>query len=171
VSLQHPDLIVQDILKLSLDGDVDRKRFLAIIDCLGAHEQQTFLNGALRLLSRDYLGQSTVNRGTEWWKEDSDVVGAGAGYLKLIVSQNESRKSHLIAWLTSSTGAGVGDSIGIRRAVIAALSDSKYDLDTLLENSLQQFGDQLYIRHTPSLQQEGRYPFIRALFLKGSFHL
>jgi telomere length regulation protein len=61
----------------------------------------------------------------------------------------------LILWLTSSSGAGVGSSIAIRRAAIAALSVDRTDAEAILDKSLRQFGDQLYIKHTPTMQQEG----------------
>jgi hypothetical protein len=39
------------------------------------------------------------------------------------------------------------------------LSRDKSDIQAVLEKSLQQFGDQLYIKHTPTLQQDGTVPF------------
>ena len=57
--------------------------------------------------------------------------------------------------MTGLPGAGIGEPISIRRAAIAAVSHSKYDMEAILEKSMQQFGDQLYIKHTPSMQQDG----------------
>ena len=54
-------------------------------------------------------------------------------------------------------GAGVGDGIGIRRAVVAVLAKDKEAITTVLEKSVNQFGDQLYIKHTAVLQQEGKH--------------
>ncbi|RAL66882.1 hypothetical protein DID88_007664 [Monilinia fructigena] len=51
-------------------------------------------------------------------------------------------------------GAGIGEGVAIRRAAIASLSKNKKDIETVLEKSLSQFGDMLYIRHAPILQQE-----------------
>lgn len=65
-------------------------------------------------------------------------------------------KEHLVSWLTSSSGAGLGDGIAIRRAVVVVLSREKTDIETVLDKSLQQFGDQLYIKHTPTIQQDGK---------------
>jgi telomere length regulation protein len=75
--------------------------------------------------------------------------------INLVLDNQESRKAQLISWLTASSGAGMGDSISIRRASIAALSADKNDMEDIFDKSLQQFGDQLYIRHTPIMQQEG----------------
>jgi telomere length regulation protein len=90
-----------------------------------------------------------------WWHSDARLVSAAAGLIDLILADEGSRKSHLIAWLTGASGAGTGDGIAIRRAAIAALAADKIDIETILNKSLQQFGDQLYIRHTPAMQQEG----------------
>ena len=59
-------------------------------------------------------------------------------------------------WLTSSSAAGVGEEVGIRRAVLAVVAQEKEDICTVVEKSINQFGDQLYIKHSPMLQQEGR---------------
>ena len=78
----------------------------------------------------------------------------------MVVNNQEFRKIQVVSWLTSSSGAGVGESIAIRRASVVALSVSKNDLEAIFEKSLQQFGDQLYIRHTPIMQQEGIYSWL-----------
>jgi telomere length regulation protein len=83
------------------------------------------------------------------------VVSAAAGLISLVLDNQESRKAQLISWLTGSSGAGVGEGIAIRRAAVVALSADKHDLEAIFDKSLQQFGDALYIRHTPVIQQEG----------------
>ena len=80
------------------------------------------------------------------------------------MAKNEARKSHIITWLTSSSGAGVGDGISIRRSVIVALAEDKNDIEMVLEKSLKQFGDQLYIKHTPTMQQEGIFLLTQPTF-------
>jgi len=113
------------------------------------------LEAALKTLPKRHLSTSKATESLEWWRVDAELVAGAAAYLESIVSKNDIRRSHLISWLTSLSGAGVGEAIGIRRAALAVLSDSKYDMESVLEKSLQQFGDQLYIKHVPSLQQEG----------------
>lgn len=60
-------------------------------------------------------------------------------------------------WLTGSSEAGLGEGVGIRRAAVAVVSQDREDLVTVFEKSLSQFGDQLYIKHSPMLQQEGEF--------------
>lgn len=83
------------------------------------------------------------------------MISAAAGTIKSLVADDTKYLSHLVAWLTSANGAGLGDTIGIRRAVLAVLSSDRDSIATVFEKSLSQFGDYLYIRHTPVLQQEG----------------
>jgi hypothetical protein len=84
------------------------------------------------------------------------MVGAAAAYLKLIIGGSDDRKEYVMTWLNSLSGAGVGEPLGIRRAVLSVFSNSKHDMETIFESSLRQFGDQLYIRHAPTIHQEGK---------------
>ena len=138
-----------------LGEDNDRKQFRALLEILPSQEQRTIVDAALKALSKHHLSTSEATDNLEWWKVDAEVVAGAAAYLEFIVSKDSILRSHIVSWLTSLSGAGVGETIGIRRAAIAVLSTSKYDLESILEKSLQQFGDQLYIKHAPSLQQEG----------------
>lgn len=155
IKLMQSDVVLDEILALPLRGEDERKQFEALLSILPNYEQKLVLDAALKTLSKRYLSKNVLNDGLEWWRADADLIAGATGYLKLIISTENSRKSHLIDWLTSFSGAGVGEAIGIRRAAIAVLSYAKDDVESVLEKSLQQFGDQLYIRHAPSLQQEG----------------
>lgn len=131
-------------------------QFRKLIAKLPSFEQRNVLFSTLKIASRDYLSSSTTTEdNAKWWRSDASAVSATAALIKLVVDSEESRKSHLVSWLASSSGAGIGDGIAIRRAAVASLAIEKADIETVLEKSLQQFGDQLYIRHTPTLQQEG----------------
>jgi telomere length regulation protein len=78
-----------------------------------------------------------------------------AGALSGILGSEENGRRQLVEWLTGSSGAGLGEGVGIRRAVMAVISQDRDDLVAVLEKSMSQFGDQLYIKHSPMLQQEG----------------
>ena len=112
--------------------------------------------GSLRVISNEYLSAAaTWEDDSAWWEADADLISASSLLITLIIAGEESRKTQLIVWLTGTSGAGIGDGIAIRRAAIAAIAQIGTDIETVLEKVLQQFGDQLYIRHTPTLQQEG----------------
>jgi telomere length regulation protein len=127
-----------------------------LLGSLPGFEQRNFIYSFLKLLSREYLSSIVTSKDdSRWWQSDADIVSAASGLINLVAAQGESRKSHLLTWLTSSSGAGIGDGIAIRRAVLAALASDKNSMETIADKSLRQFGDQLYIRHAPTMQQEG----------------
>lgn len=163
---------VENILKevvtsLLLQRQNHSTQFERLLNSLPAFEQRNFINSLVKLISRDYLSSIiTSEDDSRWWQSDASIVSAAAGLIKLVIGNEASRKSHLMTWLTSTLGAGVGDGIAIRRAVLAALSVDKNDIETVLDKSLRQFGDQLYIRHTPTMQQEGTLTSLQILLIQ-----
>ncbi len=114
-------------------------------------EQRKILYSVLKLCSAEYLDRlGRCESG-----DDKPRISAVAGTLNGILASNGSGRKHLAEWLTGSSGAGLGEGVGIRRAAMAVISQTKDDLVMVLEKSLGQFGDQLYIKHSPMLQQEG----------------
>jgi telomere length regulation protein len=130
--------------------------FVRLLDHLPLFDQRNVVTAVLQTLAKEHLSADvTTEANSSSWKADSKLISGAAGLVKLMVVGSESRKSFIIAWTTSSTGAGVGEGIPIRRAVLAVVADDKSNIDTIFEKSIAQFGDQLYIRHTPTIQQEG----------------
>ncbi|KAK4105912.1 hypothetical protein N658DRAFT_463732 [Parathielavia hyrcaniae] len=148
--LGHPDKLIKQLLsKLVLGPHCDPKHFKTLLGHLPQTEQRKVLFSVLKLFSAEHLdrlGRCDV-RG-------SPTIGAIAGTLDGIIDQDESGRRHLVEWLTASSGAGLGEGVGIRRAVMAVVSQNRDDLTNVLEKSLSQFGDQLYIKHSPMQQQE-----------------
>lgn len=131
-------------------------QFERLLSCLPNFEQRNLMYSLLKLVSRDYLSSIVTSEDdARWWQSDADITSAAAGLIALVLGNDESRKDHLMTWLTSSSGAGVGDGIAIRRSVLAAIATNKNDIEAIFDKSMKLLGDQLYIRHTPSLQQEG----------------
>lgn len=132
------------------------KAIVNLLNCLPNFEQRNFVLGSLGFLSGQCLSATIISDDdSKWWLSDKEIVSAAAQLISLLLAEKESRKTFLSVWLTGSSGAGIGDGIAIRRAAVAALAGDKTDIETILERSLQQFGDRLYIRHTPIMQQEG----------------
>ncbi|KLO90999.1 related to TEL2 Protein involved in controlling telomere length and position effect [Fusarium fujikuroi] len=101
-----------------------------------------------------HLSQKYLNRLSLEDTHPDDKVSAVAGLLMEVALNDETRRDVLISWCASSSGAGVGDGVGIRRAVVAALARDREAITTVLEKSIAQFGDELYIRHSAMLQQD-----------------
>ena len=128
-----------------------------MLNGIPAYEQKSFITSTIRLLNNRYLAAEENTTGPEWWKSNSRSVAAVAGFLQSMIDGNASRTDVLVSWLTSLNGSGVGESVAIRRSVIAVVAKDKHRIEQVLEKSMHQFGDQLYIRHTPSLQQDGKH--------------
>ncbi|KAF5705190.1 TEL2-like protein [Fusarium globosum] len=101
-----------------------------------------------------HLSQKYLNRLSLEDTHPDDKVSAVAGLLMEVALNDETKRDVLISWCASSSGAGVGDGVGIRRAVVAALARDREAITTVLEKSIAQFGDELYIRHSAMLQQD-----------------
>ncbi|KAI0135324.1 telomere length regulation protein-domain-containing protein [Daldinia grandis] len=149
--LGHSESLINTLITGLLLRNVEsRETFENLLGSLPPLEQRKVLNLTLKLLSDKYLGSI---HGTSEIK-DASVIQATSGVLKVIVGNDETRKNHLLNWLTSGSGAGIGEGYGIRRAAVAVFSDDKEFITTVLEKSLSQFGDKLYIKHAPLLQQD-----------------
>jgi len=130
---------------------------LNLLEYIPSYEQRNLLFSIFTVVAKDFLSSETITvADAHWWISNRETVAATAKLIAILVAKEESRRNHVISWLTSSSGAGVGDGVALRRAVITALATDKNDLETVFERSLQQFGDQLYVKHVPSMQQEGK---------------
>ncbi|KAI1502435.1 telomere length regulation protein-domain-containing protein [Biscogniauxia marginata] len=151
MKLPHSESMIKAMFTELLLRDEDGKiAFTQLLGHIPTLEQRKLLLTILKLLSDMYLNSVDDSNVTE----DSPTIWAAAGALKAVLGSGETQVNNLLAWLTSASGAGIGEGCGIRRAAVAVLAEDKEAIATLLEKSLNQFGDQLYIRHSPALQQE-----------------
>ncbi|KZL81406.1 telomere length regulation protein [Colletotrichum incanum] len=155
-------LMKQVIGDMLLGPEECRNAFFKMFGQFSQLEQKRVIFAILKHLSESFLNMV----------DDAEVlkpnvtISAVAGIIEKIVANEESRKNHLVSWLTSSTGAGIGDGIGIRRAVLAALAQDRECVALVFEKSLHQFGDQLYIKHSPIMQQQAH---AQVLLLSASY--
>jgi telomere length regulation protein len=126
--------------------------FKALLSNLNQADQRKILVSVLQFLSRTYLNK--LGRCDD--PQHTAVISAASGVLHAIVEQDKSKLDHLVSWLTSSSGAGLGEGVGIRRAVLSVVSRDRDNVVNVLDKSISQFGDQLYIKHSPTLQQDGK---------------
>lgn len=102
-----------------------------------------------------YLADQFLNRLHLDGQKPHLMLAAVAGVIRSLAETDTSRTAHFVDWCTTSSGAGLGDAIGIRRAVIAALTVDKEAILKIFQKCLALIGDNLYIKHTALLQQEG----------------
>ncbi|ORY57471.1 telomere length regulation protein [Pseudomassariella vexata] len=151
LKLGHYELLIQLLLTdLLLQENHKQSAFTKLVDSLPQSEQRKLLFVVLKLLSSQYLISVDSDAATE----NYPLVWAAAGVIAAVLGDSGTRRGHLVSWLTGAVGAGIGETSGIRRAAVAVLADNKEAITTVVEKNLSQFGDQLYIRHVPMLQQE-----------------
>jgi telomere length regulation protein len=143
--------IKQLLSELVLKKGADPARFGVLLWNLPRTEQCKVLFSVLKLFSAEHLDR--LGRCDS--AESKPIISAVAGALNRMLGADGNGRGHLLDWLTGSSGAGMGEGVGIRRAVVAVTSLNRDDIVTVLEKCLKQFGDQLYIKHSPVLQQEG----------------
>ncbi|OLN87944.1 DNA replication checkpoint protein tel2 [Colletotrichum chlorophyti] len=155
-------LMRQLIGDMLLGPEANRNAFFKMFAQFSQLEQKRIIFAALKHLSEAFLSklEDTV------MLKSNKIISAAAGVVQRLITDEASRKTHLVSWLTSSTGAGLGDGIGIRRAVLAALAQDRESIFLVFEKSLHQFGDQLYIKHSPILQQQAH---AQVLLLSASY--
>lgn len=112
------------------------------------------------MLSRRHItpSESSLEFDPKWWQEDAYKISQLAALLSGIIASDNDFRDLAADWLVSPNGGGVGEPIGIRRALVVVLSRDEMVLKELLERSFGQFGDKIWIRHTPIMRQEGLYP-------------
>ncbi|KAF5656857.1 dna replication checkpoint tel2, partial [Fusarium heterosporum] len=149
LSLQHSE----NLIKIAIDRLLlSKERSVSAFTQLGFSQPRSskrVINILLRHLAQKYLKDLTLDD-----ISPDEKVSAVAGLVKELVLNDVTRRDILINWCASSSGAGLGDGIGIRRAVVAALSQDRDAITAVLEKCLTQFGDELYIRHSAILQQD-----------------
>ncbi|KAG5953213.1 hypothetical protein E4U53_006340 [Claviceps sorghi] len=149
LSLGYSETIVTFCInELLLSPDVQRHTFSKI--CL--HQPQLskkVLNMLLGCLAQRFLDHLELQHGTP-----NETVSAVAAIINDAVQNDQTRVAHLVSWCCGTSGAGLGHAVGIRRAVVALLAEQKETIMLVLEKSLHQFGDQLYIKHTAIMQQQ-----------------
>ncbi|KAK5624704.1 hypothetical protein RRF57_000420 [Xylaria bambusicola] len=151
--LGHSEILVQTLLsELLLRDEAGKEMFNTLVNNYPLPEQRQVLLLVLKLLSDLYLNSINDTK----TNEEYPTIWASVGILQSIIANNDAQRDNLVTWLTSASGAGVGERCGIRRAAVAALAVHKESISTVLERSLSQFSDQLYIKHAPILQQEGK---------------
>ncbi|KAK2061243.1 telomere length regulation protein [Colletotrichum caudatum] len=155
-------LMKQLIGDMLLGPEESRNAFFSVFGQFSQLEQKRVMFAALKYLSEAFLNKLDDAEALK----PNVIISAAAGVIEKMVSNDESRKVHLVSWLTSSTGAGLGDGVGIRRAVLAALAQDKECTALVFEKSLHQFGDQLYIKHSPMMQQQAH---AQVLLLSASY--
>lgn len=148
--LGYPAVVIRTIISDLVSKPQHDNHIRFVFDNLPQSEQRTVLFNFLKILSELYLNDLDPSDVSQ----EKAIISAVAGVIRELVTDEPKNASLLVTWLTNATGAGLGDAVGVRRAILAVLSSDRASIINVFEKSLGQFGDYLYIRHTPMLQQE-----------------
>ncbi|KAL5116942.1 telomere binding protein [Pleosporales sp. CAS-2024a] len=148
------------------------------------HEQRKYLDAIIAYIAKQLLHPGNENRHFSSITPSLQISGVAA-LLHTLVKGNEGLTDHLVSNLTRSTIPSLDESLSARRSVMATLAQDQDKLHTLLENSIKMFGDPIYIKHVPVLQQEAlaqnlvlcagyvyrTQPMFLSMMAKSSYHI
>jgi telomere length regulation protein len=136
------------ILQSSPQASVE---LVAVVKKLPAFAQRRYLDYTLRWLtgieSRTQVPASTL-------PGQAAEAAAIAAFLQSISTDNDSLKQHLSSVLSDPAQVSSLSLLAIRGSIAALAATCPDDLDSLVERCLKVFGDQMFVRHSPILQQE-----------------
>ncbi|KAI4631649.1 uncharacterized protein J4E87_002355 [Alternaria ethzedia] len=144
---------IMSALVPTLIGSGAIARLTDLLSQMKTFEQRKYLNAIVAFVAKKYFGTETIS------KDDAPVatsvtIASAAALFHMLIKDNDVLKEQLVISLTRSTVPALDDSLSARRSVLAALAKDEYKLYTLLEGLIKMFGDSVYVRHTPVLQQE-----------------
>ncbi|KAH3940478.1 hypothetical protein HBI25_118060 [Parastagonospora nodorum] len=152
LTLGYTDRVISSLTSSLLESD-SAALLAAFLPRLKPYEQRKYLEAVIIFIVKQYFPADIVQREDEPIPMSKDVSGV-ASLLHMLTRENESLRDHLVSILTRSTIPSLDDSLAARRSVMAALAPDKDRLHTLLENCIKMFGDPVFIKHVPVLQQE-----------------
>ncbi|KAL1795097.1 hypothetical protein ACET3X_006913 [Alternaria dauci] len=152
LGLGYTDQIISSLLQALTDSD-SLERLPNFLSQMRTFEQRKYLNAIVAFVAKDYLSVENVGKDDATITASTTISSAAALFYTLI-KDSDVLKEHLVSSLTRSTIPALDESLSARRSVLAALARDDETLHTLLENLIKTFGDSVYIRHTPVLQQE-----------------
>ncbi|KAH3387036.1 hypothetical protein KXW42_006849 [Aspergillus fumigatus] len=125
--------------------------FDSFYDKLRPTDQLAFLESVFRDLQKRFFPVSISY--LDFANTSDQTVEGVAALCSIIICKRPHLVSQLADWLAKGQ-AGSIHTVGLRRALLAALSDRKDIIQNLLSSSLEQSGDKFYIRHAPMSSQE-----------------
>ncbi|KAF2831443.1 hypothetical protein CC86DRAFT_443135 [Ophiobolus disseminans] len=152
LTLGYTDRVIGSLTSTLMD--TDSVALLAdLIPRLKPFEQRKYLNSIITFFIRRQFFPDHINLEDAPIPASTTISGI-AKLLHILTKESDALKDHLVSLLTRSTLPSLDDSLGTRRSVMAAIAQDEDKLYTLLENCIKMFGDSMYIKHTPLVQQE-----------------
>ncbi|KAF2085630.1 hypothetical protein K490DRAFT_67513 [Saccharata proteae CBS 121410] len=152
-TLGYNSNLVGELLSAFIEQNLGTEDALQkLLERLQPHEKRQFLNVTLDMISREYLRTSNSSP-NDLLKPSKEIAGSSA-LLTAITMGNGGLRDYMVQWLTNVATTGASGTLSVRRAALSSLRDDEDKMVQVLERSLEQFGDELFIKHTPILSQE-----------------
>ncbi|EER43136.1 conserved hypothetical protein [Histoplasma capsulatum H143] len=161
LSLGYPAQVVSEIYNtLLLQEDTSSNRFGILLDSLRRHDQLLLFKSLLHDLEKRFLAPSpsVVQSPLDDFNKSKAVSGVSA-VVATIVRDRGFLKSQLSEWLVTGSEINI-KGIDFRRALLASFGNQQEPILEILRRALDIFGDQLYIKHTPTRGQEANTQII-----------
>jgi telomere length regulation protein len=127
------------------------ERFVSVLSSLPAFSKRRYLDYTLRWLSGI---ESSAPGQNPMQSTPAKEVSAITALLQAIVKNDVILQQHIAALLADPALVSSLSFITIRASVATLVAVAPDDLDGLVEKGLKTFGDQMFMRHSPILQQE-----------------
>lgn len=124
-------------------------QYQALAAQLVRFQQRQFLNSVLGLIMKKLIPAQSFGFENDTTDNKLSIARSSAMLQTLVSIENSGYQEHLSSWLTRGTSAP----FALFRASLAVLPED--ETETVLQKSWEQFGDKLFVRHGPVIQQEG----------------
>ncbi|KAM0724260.1 hypothetical protein Q7P37_000142 [Cladosporium fusiforme] len=156
LSLGHPIPLVKalhgKVLKDSTPVTTESLSSLVLLlGSLQTFSKRRYLDHTLKWLSSIDLTTSKQDSSTT---QQTIKVNAIASFLCSITKHDTVLQQHLVIMLSDAALVSSVSHVVIRASVATLAVDAPDELDGLVEKGLKSFGDQMFIKHGPILQQE-----------------
>ncbi|KAK2813187.1 hypothetical protein FQN50_000865 [Emmonsiellopsis sp. PD_5] len=169
LSLGYTDKIVSEIYEgLLLQESNSLEQFGLLLDNLRRHDQISLFKSILHDLETKYLPPIPNEAGISSDAPNKrKAIGGVSAIVAMIIQNRDIIKSQLSEWLVSGLEVNI-KGVDFRRALLASFENQQEILVEILRKALGLFGDNLYIKHTPTRGQEANAQII--LLTSGYVH-
>lgn len=133
----------------------------SLLQNLQVHEQRQILDQTFKVLSKTCLSLTSLPDFHDVSMETPSTISAASALIVELIGDSEAVRAHLETWL-SDPALNASESFNVRRAAVSAFANASNGtanvledpIQELLEKTMKRFGDNLFIKHSPILQQE-----------------
>jgi telomere length regulation protein len=133
----------------------------SLLQNLQAHEQRQLLDQTFKVLSKQCLSLTSPPDFDDALTDTPSTISATSATIVELIGTSDATRAHLETWLSDPT-LNASESFVIRRAAVSAFAHASKGtanmledpVQDLMEKTMKRFGDNLFVKHSPILQQE-----------------